>query len=109
MARFLVAAFREGIEIPGGDVALALVITGLGASAGGFLLQIWAQGRLGAETAAVVLALEPAFAAATAAAVTGTNLTTRGWLGAGLILAAIAVVVRATDSPEVAGEAALPH
>jgi drug/metabolite transporter (DMT)-like permease len=41
----------------------------------------------------VVLALEPAFAAATAAVVLGERLDVRGWIGAGLILLGIYVVV----------------
>ena len=91
-------------------MAGALLLTGLGASAGGFLLQIWAQSRVGASTAAIVLALEPAFAAGTAAIVTGTTLSARGWLGAALILVAIFVVLEATaGEPEVAKEATSPH
>ena len=107
---FAIAAFKEGLEVPGSEVALALLLTGLGASAGGFLLQIWAQSRVGASTAAIVLALEPAFAAGTAALVTGTTLSTRAWTGAGLILVAIFVVLQATaDEPEVTEEATSPH
>ncbi len=107
---FAIAAAKEGLEVPGTEVAMALVLTGLGASAGGFLLQIWAQSRVGAANAAIVLALEPAFAAGTAAIVTGTTLSARGWIGAGLILGAIFVVLRATaDEPEVAEEATSPH
>ncbi|MBT8217309.1 MAG: DMT family transporter [Acidimicrobiia bacterium] len=106
---FVIAAVKEGIQLPGTDVVTALVITGLGASAGGFLLQIWAQSRVGAETTAIVLALEPAFAAGTAAIVTGTNLSGRGWVGAGLILMAIFLVLSATERPEVESEATSPH
>ncbi|MDH3538584.1 MAG: DMT family transporter [Acidimicrobiia bacterium] len=107
---FAIAVFKEGLEVPTGDVALALAITGLGASAGGFLLQIWAQSRVGAATAAIVLALEPAFAAGTAAVVTGTTLTVRGWVGGGLILVAIFIVLQATvGDPEVEKEATSPH
>jgi drug/metabolite transporter (DMT)-like permease len=107
---FAIAAAKEGLAMPGEDVAIALLITGLGASAGGFLLQIWAQSRVGADTAAIVLALEPAFAAGTAAVVTGTTLSGRGWAGAGLILVAIFVVLAATTGePEVASEATSPH
>jgi drug/metabolite transporter (DMT)-like permease len=107
---FMIAIFKEGLEVPTGEVALALVITGLGASAGGFLLQIWAQSRVGAATAAIVLALEPAFAAGTAAIVTGTTLSTRGWVGAAMILVAIFVVLQATvGEPEVETEATSPH
>ncbi len=84
--------------------------TGLGAYAGGFLLQIWAQSRVGPTNAAIVLALEPAFAAGTAAIVTGTGFTTSAWIGAGLILVAIFVVLQATTGePEVAKEATSPH
>ncbi|MBT8165939.1 MAG: DMT family transporter [Acidimicrobiia bacterium] len=107
---FAVAAVKEGLEVPGPEVAGALLLTGLGASAGGFLLQIWAQSRVGASTAAIVLALEPAFAAGTAAIVTGTTLSARGWVGAGLILAAIFVVLQATaGEPEVEKGATSPH
>lgn len=106
---FAIALVREGIQVPGSEVFAALLVTGLGASAGAFLLQIWAQARVGAATAAIVLALEPAFAAGTAAVVTGTSLSTRGWVGAGLILVAIGVVLRATGEPEIIGEASAPH
>lgn len=104
---FVIAGVKEGLESPEPDVIGALLVTGLGASAGAFLLQIWAQARVAAATAAIVLALEPAFAAATAAAVAGESLPGRGWLGAGLILIAIALVLQATRASEVIGEA--PH
>lgn len=107
---FAIAAVKEGLEVPGSEVFGALLLTGLGASAGGFLLQIWAQSRVGASTAAIVLALEPAFAAGTAAIVTGTTLSARGWVGAGLILAAIFVVLQATaGEPEMEEGATSPH
>lgn len=85
----------EGTLVPAGAWA-AIVLTGLGVSAAAFLLQIWAQTIIGANRTAVVLALEPAFAAATAAVVLGERLTGRGWLGAAAILIAIYVVVVAT-------------
>lgn len=107
---FAVAAAKEGLETPGSEVIAALLLTGLGASAGGFLLQIGAQARVPAATAAIILALEPAFAAGTAALVTGERLSGRAWAGAVLILVAIFVVLWATArEPEVATEAISPH
>jgi drug/metabolite transporter (DMT)-like permease len=50
----------------------------------------------------VVLALEPAFAAGTAAIVLAERLDVRGWIGAALILLGIYVVIGFTpdDLPE---------
>lgn len=84
----------DGLPVPeGGKVLAALVFTGIAVSAGAFVLQVWAQTVVGANTTAIILSLEPAFAAATAAVVLGERLTARGWTGAGLILAGIWVVV----------------
>ncbi len=78
---------------------LALLVTGLVVSAGAFLLQVWAQTVVGASRTAVVLALEPAFAAATAAIVLEERLTLRGWAGAALILVAIYLVLTRPEEP----------
>lgn len=93
-----------GIGVPERSTWTALVITGLGVTAGAFLLQIWAQTIVGASTAAVVLAAEPAFGVATAWVVLGERLTVGGWLGAGLIVAAIYVVI--TQQRDVSSRAA---
>ena len=96
---FGLSAVLEVQAIPPPSVWGALLITGLGASAGCFVLQIWAQTVVGATTAAVVLAAEPAFAVATAWVVLGERLTLEGWVGAGLILVAIFIVVTMQQDP----------
>jgi drug/metabolite transporter (DMT)-like permease len=96
-------------NIPSPSVWGALLVTGLGASAGCFVLQIWAQTVVGATTTAVVLAAEPAFAVATAWIVIGERLDAAGWAGAGLILIAIFIVVtKQEDHASVEAEAVSP-
>lgn len=91
---FLVALFAEGgITIPGRSVWAALALTGIGVTAGAFVLQIWAQTVVGASTAAVVLAAEPAFGVLAGWVVLGERLDLAGWIGAVLILVAIYLVV----------------
>jgi drug/metabolite transporter (DMT)-like permease len=93
------SAAAEGFPIPDRHTWPAIVITGLAVSAGAFLLQIWSQTVIGASRTAIILALEPAFAAGTAMVVLGERLDARGWLGAVLILAGIYVVL-ATEGDE---------
>ncbi len=83
----------EGLPLPQQDAWLAIILTGLLVSGGAFLLQIWAQSHVTPTLAAVVLAFEPAFATAIAAAVAGERLTTQGWIGAVLIMGSIYVVI----------------
>ena len=106
---FGLSMMLEVQAIPPRSVWGALLLTGLGVSAGCFVLQIWAQTVVGATTAAVVLAAEPTFAVATAWIVLGERLTTGGWAGAGLILVAIFVVLtKQTDYTSVEAEAVSP-
>jgi len=106
---FPAALLIEGPVLPPPSVWGALLLTGLGASAGCFVLQIWAQTVVGATTAAVVLAAEPAFAVATAWVVLEERLTLAGWAGAALILVAIYIVVtKQTDQASVEAEAVTP-
>jgi len=106
---FALSMVLEVPAIPAPSVWGALLITGLGASAGCFVLQIWAQTVVGATTTAVVLAAEPAFAVATAWMILGERLTTAGWAGAGLILVAIFIVVtKQQDHASVEAEAVSP-
>lgn len=106
---FATALLIEGPVLPSGPVWGALLLTGLGASAGCFVLQIWAQKVVGATTAAVVLAAEPAFAVATAWVVLEERLTLAGWAGAALILFAIHLVVtKQADPASVEAEAVTP-
>ena len=82
--------------MPGREVVPALLITGLVVSGGAFLLQVWSQTVIGPSRTAIILALEPAFAAAFAAWILAERLDTRGWIGAGLILAGIYLVLANT-------------
>jgi drug/metabolite transporter (DMT)-like permease len=99
---FSAAAWLEGIELPTPAVLPGLLGTALAVSAGAYLLQIWAQTVVGASRTAVILALEPAFGVATAAVVLGERLTTAAWIGAGLILGAIYVVIARTGETDFA-------
>lgn len=106
---FPLAFLTEGATLPVPEVWAALALTGLGVSAGAFLLQIWAQTILGAATAAVVLAAEPAFAVATAWVVLGERLEIEGWVGAALIVGAIYLAVtRQRDRASAAAESVTP-
>jgi drug/metabolite transporter (DMT)-like permease len=90
---FGVAGLFEGLSLPDRSVWAALAVTGVGVSAGAYLLQIWAQTIVGASTAAVVLAAEPAFGVAAGWVVLGERLGLEGWIGAALIVAAIYLVI----------------
>jgi drug/metabolite transporter (DMT)-like permease len=94
------SAVAEGFPIPDGRTWPAIVVTGLAVSAGAFLLQVWSQTVIGPSRTAIVLALEPAFAAGTAMLVLGERLTARGWLGAALILAGIYIVLGASGDED---------
>ncbi|HJU80798.1 MAG TPA: DMT family transporter [Acidimicrobiia bacterium] len=100
---FPLAAAIEGIPLPGRRQLPAILITALGVSIGGYLLQLWAQTIISPSRTAILLALEPAFAVATAAVVLSERLTVAGWVGAGLIMVAILLVIR-FGAAEVAGK-----
>jgi drug/metabolite transporter (DMT)-like permease len=99
----------EGWQVPGPGVWGAVLLTGIGVSAVAFLLQVWAQTRVGPSRTAMVLGMEPIFGVATAAAVLGERLTPGGWVGAGLILGAVYLVILKEPEPQaVAAEALAP-
>ncbi|WP_106818938.1 DMT family transporter [Janibacter massiliensis] len=81
-----------GITLPrdGGQWA-ALVYMALAAGAGALLAQTWAQAHLSATRAAVVMTLEPVFAALFAVLLGGESATARMLLGGALVLAAMYV------------------
>jgi drug/metabolite transporter (DMT)-like permease len=70
---------------------VAAIVTGIGATAVAFLLQTWAQRVVGPTRTAIVLLLEPVFAAALGA-VLGERLGLSGVVGAALILVSVVVV-----------------
>ncbi|HVL82431.1 MAG TPA: DMT family transporter [Actinomycetota bacterium] len=88
----------EGVS--GGQIWFALLLTGLGATAFAFAAQTWAQSRISPTRTAVILTMEPVFAALFGFAVLGDRLTARGWIGAAFILAGmVAAELRVSASP----------
>jgi drug/metabolite transporter (DMT)-like permease len=92
-AGFTAIALALGeVEIPRGAVVWgALLVTGVFASALGYLVQVWAQRRLSAARTAIAFALEPAWTAVFGYWLAGDRLGTLGWVGAALIMAGIVV------------------
>lgn len=76
----------------GASIWYALLLTGLAASAAGYLVQTWAQRHLSPTRCAVTLTMEPVFAGVFGAVLLGERLPPLGWLGAALILAAMLLV-----------------
>jgi drug/metabolite transporter (DMT)-like permease len=94
------AALPDGIALPasGADWA-AVVYLGVVAGALTMFLQTWAQGYLDPTRAAVVMAMEPVWAAAFAVTLGGETVTVRMVLGGLAILAAMYLVELAPASP----------
>jgi drug/metabolite transporter (DMT)-like permease len=92
-AGFTVIAVLLGqIELPRGWVVWgALLVTGVFASALGFLVQTWAQRQLSAARTALAFAMEPAWTAVFGFWLAGDRLGAAGWAGAALIMAGIVV------------------
>jgi drug/metabolite transporter (DMT)-like permease len=90
---FTVVAVAAGqLEVPRGwTVWGALLVTGVFASALGFLVQTWAQRRLSAARTALAFALEPVWAALFGFWLAGDRLGAVAWSGCVLIMAGIAV------------------
>jgi drug/metabolite transporter (DMT)-like permease len=88
-----IAAAPGGIELPASWTDWLIVIyLALIAGALTMLLQTWAQARVDASRAAVIMAMEPVWAAAFAVAFGGESLTGRMIIGGGAILAAMYLV-----------------
>ena len=93
MVCLLVAAVAGQLEAPEGrTVWSALVVTSLVASALGFFVQSFAQRHAPPARTALILASEPAFAGLFGWLLADDRLSATGWLGAGLIMAAIVAV-----------------
>ena len=71
------------------QVAAAVLITGLLATALAFTTQAWAQQYTSPTRAALIFALEPPIAWLTSYSLTGERMANRGKVGAGMILAGI--------------------
>jgi len=88
----LIALALGEVEVPRGWVVWgALLVTGIFASALGYLVQVWAQRRLSAARTAIAFTLEPAWTAVFGYWLAGDRLGWIGWLGAALIMAGIVV------------------
>ncbi len=86
-------ALPGGVQLPHGGGQWATVLyTALAAGALALVLQTWAQGHLSATRAAVIMTMEPVFAAAFAVALGGEHLTWRMLAGGALVLAAMYLV-----------------
>ena len=90
---FAVIAVALGqVEVPHGwTVWGALIVTGVFASALGFLVQTWAQRQLSAARTALAFAMEPVWTAIFGFWLAGDRLGAVGWAGAALIMAGIVV------------------
>ena len=88
-----VAALPHGITLPSTGAAWAAVLyTAVVAGALTLIGQTWAQAHLPASRAAVIMTLEPVFAALFAVLLGGEDLTARMLVGGGLVIAAMYVV-----------------
>jgi len=89
----LVAAAPGGIDLPPGAGAwLSVLYMALIAGAVAIWAQTWAQSHLPATRAAIVMTLEPVFAAGFAVALGGESMTLRMFLGGAMVLAAMYTV-----------------
>ena len=80
------------VELPRGwTVWGALLVTGIFASALGFLVQTWAQRRTSATRTALAFAMEPVFAGIFGFWLAGDRLGALGWGGCAVIMAGILV------------------
>jgi drug/metabolite transporter (DMT)-like permease len=86
----LAVAALPTVAVPSGwTVWGALLVTGIFASALGFLVQTWAQRRTSATRTALVFTLEPVWAALFGYTLAGDRLGALGWGGCAAIMAGI--------------------
>jgi drug/metabolite transporter (DMT)-like permease len=93
-------ASTDGIQLPqGGDVPAFLYLAVI-AAAGALLVQTWAQARLSSAHAAVLMVLEPVWAAAFGVMLWSEAVDLRTVLGGALILGAMVLVVMGPRADE---------
>lgn len=85
-------------------VWLTIIVCGLFASAAAFYIQAWAQTRLSPVRTSVVLIMEPVFSVLFGIILLSEGLSWRGWLGCGLMLAAM-LITEARPEARLAPEA----
>lgn len=85
-----IASTPGGIELPHGPIQwIQMLYMAIIAGLLAILLQTWAQARISATSAAIIMTTEPLFAAGFAVALGGEHITWRLLVGGGLILAAM--------------------
>jgi len=86
----VVALARGELGVPHGwTVWGALLVTGVFASALGFLVQTWAQRRTSATRTALAFTMEPVWAALFGITLAGDRLGALGWTGCAAIMAGV--------------------
>jgi drug/metabolite transporter (DMT)-like permease len=101
------AAGAGDLQVPGtAQVWVALAVTAVLASAGGFLIQTRAQRDVSPTRTAIILTMEPVFAGLFGFLLAGERLAGRGWLGAACIVAGrlVAELGRPAGAPSRADE-----
>jgi drug/metabolite transporter (DMT)-like permease len=94
------------LRMPSAGIWLAIVVTGVFASALAYYIQTWAQAHLAATRTAVILTMEPAWALAASIILAGQRLGVLQAAGAALVLTAIVghelvpLVARARSAPK---------
>lgn len=102
-----IGAVPGGIEVPStGTDWLSMVYMALVAGALAMLAQTWAQAHLAATRAAIVMTMEPVFAALFAVLLGGELVTGRMLVGGGFVLAAM-LLVEVAPRRKIEGE--VPH
>ncbi len=97
-----VAAAPGGVQMPASTSAWAAVIyTAVLAGAGALIAQTWAQAHLTATRAAIIMTMEPVFAAVFAVGIGDERLTVRMLGGGALVLVAMYVVELTPGRPSV--------
>jgi drug/metabolite transporter (DMT)-like permease len=92
------AALPGGIALPASTGAwVGVLYTAVLAGAGTLVVQTWAQAHLSATRAAIIMTMEPVFAALFAVLLGGEHLTLR-MLGGGLLVLAAMYVVELTPA-----------
>jgi len=88
----IIGLSTESLERPTGwTVWGAILVTGLFASALGFVVQTWAQSKTTATKAALVITMEPVFAGLFGYLLAGDRLSAIAWVGAAVILGGMLV------------------
>jgi drug/metabolite transporter (DMT)-like permease len=83
--------FFAPVSLPPAEVWVALLVTGLLASAGAFLVQTTVQQRIPAARTAIILTMEPVFAALFGYWLAGDRLVAVQIFGAALVLSALVI------------------